>query len=97
MMTLTHTDDVKDKDLLEAAALRFGRHFPAMNMARSFGGGGASVPWTIMEQYTPMQILEEIEERGLDISELEASMASCDCCPRLVVDSRLYLKIKEED
>jgi hypothetical protein len=99
MMTLEYsrTDDVKDEDLLKAASIRFGRHFPAMNMARQLGGAGTSVPWTIMEQYTPAQILEEIEERGLDISELEASMAECPCCPKLVVDSKLYLKLKEKE
>ena len=96
MMTLTKTDNVKDEDLLKAISLRFGRHYPAMNMARAFGGA-PSVPWSILEQYTPDQILEEAKERELDISELEASMTSCDCCPRLVVDSSLYLKLQEKD
>ena len=92
-MTLV-TDEVKDADLLKAASIRFCRHFPAMNMARSLCGGGRSIPWTIMEQYKPIQILEEIELRGLDISELERSMAVCSCCPNLVVNSSLYLKLK---
>lgn len=98
MMTLTYkrTEEVKDDDLLKAASIRFCRHFPAMNMARSLGASGTSVPWTIMEQYNAIQILEEIESRGLDISELKTSMAPCPCCPNLVVDSKTYLEIKEE-
>tara|TARA_Y100000034_G_scaffold6762_1_gene7455 strand:- start:12484 stop:12771 length:288 start_codon:yes stop_codon:yes gene_type:complete len=93
---ITLAQEIKDEDLLKAISIRFDRHFPAMNIARSIGGSGTSVPWTILEQYTPAQILEEVEERNLDISDLEVAMAKCDCCPRLVVDSRLYLKLKEE-
>jgi len=87
--------EISDADLLEAVSLRFGRHFPAMNIARAFGGG-YSIPWAILEQYKPAELLAEVNERGLDISELEASMASCTCCPRLVVDSELYLKLKDQ-
>lgn len=83
---------VSDVDLLKALSIRFDRHFPAMNIARAFGGS-PSIPWTIMEQYTPSEILKEVESRGLDISNLEVSMASCECCPRLVTDSALYLKL----
>jgi hypothetical protein len=85
--------EVSDVDLLKAMSIRFDRHFPAMNIARAFGGGGPSIPWTIMEQYTPLEIIKEVESRGLDISNLEVSMASCECCPRLVTDSALYLKL----
>lgn len=92
MMTLN--EPVSDKDLLKAVSIRFDRHFPAMNLARAFGGRGKSVPWTIMEQYKPSEILKEISERGLDISSLEVAMADCSCCPRLVVNSKLYLKLK---
>jgi hypothetical protein len=67
-----------------------------MNIARAFGGG-PSVPWSIMEQYNAIEILEEVNKRGLDISNLEVSMASCDCCPRLVIETTLYKKLRTND
>lgn len=100
MLKLKQPDlEVKDADLLEAVSIRFCRHFPAMNIAHALGGSKSipSIPWTILEQYKPAEILAEIVERNIDISNLEVAMASCECCPRLVVNSALYLKLKEMD
>ena len=80
--------EVNDTDLLKAVCIRFSECFPAMNFARAFGGGSNSTPWKIMEQFTPREILQEVELRELDISDLAQS-----CSDNLVVESKLYLKI----
>ena len=83
---------IDDRDLLKAMSLRFCRHYPAMEVARMFGGS-PSTPWSILEKYTPKELLDEARERQLDIGQLETAMAKCECCPRLVVESALFEKI----
>lgn len=84
---------ISDKNLLEAISIRFDRHFPAMNIARMFGGG-STVQWTILEQFKPAELLAEAKEREIDLSALEVAMATCECCPRLVVQSELFIKLE---
>ncbi len=93
MMTLATPDTpVKDRDLLEAISLRFCRHFPALNMANALGGM-STIPWKVVREFKPDELLVEAKERDLDLSSVETAMATCECCPRLVIESALYIKV----
>ena len=91
-MHLEKRVEISDKQLLEAISLRFCRHFPALNIANGLGGL-RTIPWDIVHTFKPAEMLEEAESRNLDLTELEAAMSSCDCCPRLVIDSSLFEKV----
>jgi len=92
-MVIKETSRVTDKDLLKAISIRFCRHFPAMNMVNAIGGY-PSTEWKIIRNFNPIEMIEEAEKRGLDLSELETSLASCSCCWSCVVDSPIYKVVK---
>lgn len=87
---LTH--GVSDDDLLRAVSLRFDAHVGALNVANGMGGS-ETTPWLVVRSFKPELIMAEIDSRKLDITKLEVAMASCECCPRLVVETDMYARL----
>ncbi len=83
---------ISDEDLLKGAALRFSRHFPALSMGNAVAGT-TSDAWCVA-RLNALEILDEIDARGLDISAHKVAMSDCPCCHALVADAPLYKALR---
>ena len=79
---------ISDENLLKGASLRFSRHFGALSMANRIGGEQTDA-WLVARLHV-LDILDEIEKRGLDISKQEVALSDCECCPSLIIETLLY-------
>ena len=79
-----------DEDLKKAISLRFCRHFPAMKMANSLGGGKPTGAWAAIYQIAPMDMIREAQKQAIDLETIPTAMEECDCCPNWIKDTELY-------
>ena len=84
-----------DQSVIDAIALRFCRHFPALNMAHGLGRGIPDPKWGLVHGATPQAMIDEARSRGIDLESIETAMSGCECCPGRVVDTDLFSKCSE--
>ncbi len=82
---------VTDAQLLKALEILTSPVFGALSMAHGLGGL-SSAEWSILEQHTPRQIVDEIIDRGLSLDGRRAA-----CAQVLVVDTPVFHMILDYD
>jgi hypothetical protein len=84
-------EPVTDAQLLKALEILTSPVFGALSMAHTLGGY-PSAEWSILEQHTPRQIVDEIIERDLS---LDGRLAACSRV--LVIDTPVFHMILDYD
>jgi len=91
-VNLTRTERVSDETLVDALSILTSPVFGSLNMAHALGGCGPSNKWSVLESYTPRQIVDEVIERGIDLDSVKAS-----CSSVMVMDTPVFHNILEYD
>jgi hypothetical protein len=68
-LKLTTEEEISDRDLLDAIALRCTKCFQALNIANSLGGV-EDKGWRLVRTFSLVELLREADERKLDLSSI---------------------------
>lgn len=91
-ITETREHDVTDSELREAIELRHSDCFTAMAFCRGLEGGKLEVPWKLVEMFSPVELIQEAQKRGLDMSEWRPAIHRDN---PLLVETDLYRAVME--
>jgi hypothetical protein len=82
-----------DSELTEAIAIRCSECFTAMLFANAFGGI-ETMPWKIIKAYKLLDMIQEAETRGIDLTKVTVAVGEEP--KQMVVETARYKNAKKE-
>lgn len=70
---ITLEQEITDKDLTEAISLKCANCYGALSFANALGGY-QNVPWQLCHKYPLKDLLEEVEQRKIDLTNINAAV-----------------------